>query len=268
MKKQLKILSVFLLVATLASTSFFIVSANKSVNPVAKSEGDKVVTVLYPKENGRGDGAEVLTPIEKSDSDNAETFVADIKDYDTFIDMEAKRDFSTQYDYSEYVLYNTFGNCTLSDGTYTAVTDGAIYADLHKETAFPYGTLSADVMNNGGDTGLIIGLSANTQYFWEGEGIEYYFIFINFEGVLMVGRTVDGGWDMLCYTSVPGYSATAVYNLKVVYWVDKMLVVLDDATYLTYRTSRPLQGTCWGIRTGAVGATIGNIEISNKVIVD
>ena len=69
MKKQLKILSVFLLVATLASTSFFIVSANKSVNPVAKSEGDKVVTVLYPKENGRGDGAEVLTPIEKSDSD-------------------------------------------------------------------------------------------------------------------------------------------------------------------------------------------------------
>ena len=133
---------------------------------------------------------------------------------------------------------------------------------------FPYGTISADVMNNGSDSGIVFGLSTIRNSFWEGAGVSYYFAFVSYQGILFLGRTVNGVWTTLTYTDIIGYTADTTYNLKVLYRVDKIVLLLDDVPMLSYRADAPLSGTGWGIRAGAAGATISNIKISNKVTLE
>ena len=176
MGKQLKILLTFAFVAALCVTSLGVAVAENVLQPTKKSDGNVIKGVTYPEAIGEGIRAEVVIPSEKTVHEK-ELFIPEIIDYDDFFDMENPGDFSVQYDYADFRLTRAYGNFSVSDGKYTATTDGAIYADLDAETAFPYGTLSADVKNNGGDSGFIIGLSANATTFWEGYGIVYYFVF-------------------------------------------------------------------------------------------
>ena len=235
--------------------------------PSRQADGNSAITIT-PSTKSEGNDAEVVTPnVTKEEDTNKEPiedYVPDFVDSDEFIDLESSFDFSKQYDYSKYVLSPANGSCTVSDGTYTATSASSIYANFGNDTAFPYGTISADVMNNGGDTGIIFGLSADHSSFWEGNGITYYFAFINADGILFLGSTQNGQWNTLLYSKIPGFTTTTVYNLKVVYRIDKLVVCLNDVPMLTYRTTKPFTGVNWGIRTGAFGATISNIEISSK----
>ena len=257
----------FALVICMLLTNILVCSA-LNYTPEKQSDGSKAQAVA-PEVNGAGDSAQVIYPEtvdgESEEKEPFKPFIPSFTDDEPFIDMEDNRDYSKQYNYEGVVLSPKNGACTVSDGVYTCTDISTIHANLSPESAFPYGTISVDVMNNGSDSGIIFGLSSTQNYFWEGSGVSYYFAFVNFEGVLFLGRTVNGTWSTLAYTNIAGFSATKTYNLKVLYRVDKVVLFLDDVPMLYYRTEKPLAGTGWGIRMGVAGATISNIAISNKV---
>ena len=263
-----KYLILFVLIPSLLGASVY-VAASLSYVPEERVDGNQAVTISPSVVQG-GVEAPVVIPEEavKEEDSTFDPFIPGIFDDEPFIDMDSSRDFSTQYNYGEAVLTSKNGNCTISNGVYTATTSSSIYANMDSNTPFPYGTISVDVMNNGSDSGIVFGLSANSNSFWEGSGVSYYFAFVSYEGVLFLGRTVNGSWASITYTDITGFDASNTYNLKVLYRVDKIVIFLDGVPMLQFRTDEPLAGTGWGIRTGAVGAKISNLQISSKVTID
>ena len=160
--------AVILLVVLCCSTVVAIVAAAMNHVPVERASGGHA-SVIAPVVSGAGSSAEVVTPTVLVDGEEGqkpfEPFVPDLKDDEPFVDMESAYDFSRQYDYSGVVLANRFGTCDVFDGEYTATSAQSIYANTDASTPFPYGTLSADVMNNGSDCGLVFGLSSASVYF-------------------------------------------------------------------------------------------------------
>lgn len=233
-----------------------------------QSNGNKA-EIVAPQVYGVGDSAQIVFPeTVVDDTDEREPFkpfIPSFTDDEPFVDMDDTRDYSRQYNYEGAILSSKNGACDVTDGVYTCTDVSSINANLSADTPFPYGTISADVLNNGSDSGIIFGLSAVQDRFWEGLGVSYYFAFINSDGILFLGRTVHGAWSTLCYTDINGFSASETYNLKVLYRVDKVVIFLDDAPMLSYRTDTPLNGTGWGIRMGVSGAQISNVVVSNKV---
>ena len=265
---SLKYLILFVLIPTVLGASVLVAAALNYV-PEERVEGNKAITISPTVMQG-GTGAQVLVPEVITDKEDStfDPFIPGIFDDEPFIDMENSRDFSTQYDYSGAVLTSKNGNCTIENGVYTATTSSSIYANMDASTPFPYGTISADIMNNGSDSGIVFGLSSISNSFWEGNGVSYYFAFVSYQGVLFLGRTINGSWSSITYTDITGFNASNTYNLKVLYRVDKIVIFLDGVPMLQFRTDEPLTGTGWGIRTGAVGAKISNLQISSKVTID
>ncbi len=269
-KRSFLLATTFLLLIVFCCSSVaLVVFAVINHNPVKRIDGAKA-ELITPIVQGTGVGAEVLVPevITDEEAGPFNPFIPNLKDDEPFVDLETAFDFSAQYDYSNAQLIGKSGACTYKDGVYTAIAANSIYANMDASTPFPYGTISADVMNNGSDSGLVFGLSAIGNYFWEGAGVSYYFAFVSFEGILFLGRTVNGVWSSLTYTDITGFQTTNTYNLTVVYRVDKIVLILDGVPMLSYRTDVPLSGTGWGVRTGAIGATISNVKISNKVTLE
>lgn len=265
-----KIVSLFLslgLVSVLGTTA--LVYAATNYNPKVKADGNKINTTIVPEFKENGASAEVVNPIEiKKEEENPEKeeyvpFIPEIYDDDPFIDIDVSRDFSTQYNYSGAVLSPKNGTFTEEDGVYTASAP-AISANLGSETPFPYGTISADIVNNGTDTGLIFGLSSTSSTFWEGNGISYYFAFISQDGLAYLAKTDNGTWAPYSTINIPGYDPLQTYELKILYRVDRILMFINDELYVNFSDQSPLTGTGWGIRSGGNGAQIGNISISSK----
>ena len=263
-----KYLILFVLIPSLLGASVY-VAASLSYVPEERVDGNQAVTISPSVVQG-GVEAPVVIPEEavKEEDSTFDPFIPGIFDDEPFIDMDSSRDFSTQYNYDGAVLTAKNGNCTISNGVYTATTSSSIYANMDSNTPFPYGTISVDVMNNGSDSGIVFGLSSTSNSFWEGSGVSYYFAFVSYEGVLFLGRTVNGSWASITYTDITGFDASNTYNLKVLYRVDKIVIFLDGVPMLQFRTDEPLTGTGWGIRTGTVGAKISNLQISSKVTID
>ena len=265
-----KQLLLFLLISGILCASILAVAA-LSFSPEKRGEG-KEAESIEPKVSGVGDSAEVIVPKpvgdETGDDEPYEPFIPSFNDDEDFVDMDTSIDFSKQYDYSYAGFTAVSGNCSVSDGTFTATAANSMCVHRSSYAPFPYGTISADVMNNGSDSGIVFGLSSVSDTFWEGAGVSYYFAFVNYEGILFLGRTTNGIWSSLTYVDIPGFNATNTYNLKVLYRVDKIILFLDGEPMLYYRADTPLSGTGWGIRLGAVDAQISNINISNKVTVE
>lgn len=265
-----KRLVLFSVIMILLAVSVIVVAA-LSYSPEKRADGKEAESIT-PKVSVVGDSAEVLIPEpvdEKiEDEQPREPFVPSIDDDEPFVDMETPRDFSKQYNYQYADLTLKYGKFDISDGVYTATQPSTLYAHTSLAAPFPYGTISADVMNNGSDSGIVFGLSSNKDVYWEGSGVSYYFAFISYEGILFLGKTDNGVWSSLAYTSITGFNPSKTYNLKVLYRVDKIILFLDDVPMVYFRTEKPLTGTGWGIRTGAVGAQISNIVVSNKVTVE
>ena len=245
-----------------------IVFAATNYAPVERASGSKT-TAINPQIKNDGVGASVVVPTvrveEEQPVEPTPPFVPEFDDNDPFVDMEISRDFSTRYDYTAFVLEVANGTFDATDGVYTSTTDSALYVNTDSNTPFPYGTISASIKNNGGDTGLVFGLSTRYDSFWEGDGVSYYFIFISSGGDLYLGRTANRVWSELATKDISGYNAQVSYDVKVIYLIDKIIVYMNDVYQFTYRVSNPLEGTGWGIRTGVSGAIISNIQISSDV---
>ncbi len=269
MEKIFRVIFSLFLVALLCTTT--IVLAVLSVNPKKQADGDEIYDVLHPEVIKQGDNAEILTPdIHVNDNTGVELkpFVPEVLDDDPFISMGDEYDFSKQYDYTNAKLSSASGVFSFEEGTYTASTSSVLYVNNDNSTPFPYGTISADIMNNGGDTGVVFGLSSSKSYFWEGEGIEYYFVFISQGGTVYIGRAFDGGWTNFGEATIADYSPSKTYNLTVLYRVNKIICYLDGVNVLGVSVSEPLTGTGWGIRAGKTGATISNVVITSKATVE
>lgn len=275
MKKKNSILNakhlvLFSVIMILLALSIIAVAA-LSYSPEKRGDGKEAESIT-PKVSMVGDSAEVLIPEisdEKPEEEQPrEPFIPSIEDDEPFVDMEESRDFSKQYDYQHADLTMRYGKFDISNGIYTATNASTLYAHTSSYAPFPYGTISADIMNNGSDSGIVFGLSSNKSTYWEGGGVSYYFAFISYEGILFLGKTDNGTWSSLAYTDIVGFDQSKTYNLKVLYRVDKIILFLDDVPMVYFRTEKPLIGTGWGIRTGAVGAQISNVVVSNKVTVE
>ena len=264
MKK--KSLLILLVIFFLGFATFVFAATN--LTPTEMASGSKV-TSINPQIKNDGVEADVVVPDEyvKEPTPVIPTppFIPEFEDTDPFVDMEISRDFSQTYDYTTATISSVRGSFDILDGVYTSSTDSALYVNMDAETPFPYGTISASVKNNGGDSGLVFGLSSNYDTFWEGSGVSYYFLFVSLGGDLYLGRTVDGVWSELARADIAGFNAQITYNIKVIYLVDKIIVYLDDVYQFSYRVSEALEGTGWGIRTGVSGATFSNVSVSSDV---
>ena len=261
-----KHLILFLTVSLVLSISIIAIAA-LSLSPEVRGEGNESETIV-PSIIGAGDGAEVLIPEIVGDNNNdqpIEPFIPKLEVDEPFVDIDSLYDFSEQYDYSYAGMYAASGGGNAVDKTFTAISDNTMFLHMSSYAPFPYGTISADVMNNGGDSGLVFGLSTNRDIFWEGSGISYYFAFINFEGNVFLGKTENGIWTTLAYKKITGFDSTATYNIKVLYRKDKALIFVDDVLMISHKIQAPLSGTGWGIRMGVAGSHVGNIVINNKV---
>jgi hypothetical protein len=248
-----------------------LVVAALSYMPEKRGDG-KEAEPITPTVSGVGTGAAVILPEvvdeKPQEKPTYEPFIPEFTDKEPFVDMDKSYDFSQQYDYSYAGMSPANGGATFENGTYTATAANALYIHRSSYAPFPYGTISADVLNNGGDSGIVFGLSTIKNNFWEGAGVSYYFAFINVDGTFFLGRTVNGVWSTLAYTDIVGYSAANTYNIKVLYRIDKVVLFLNDVPMISYRTTAPLSGTGWGVRMGTVGSTVGNVVVSNKVTLD
>lgn len=227
-----------------------------------------------PEKTGDGTPAEQVTPETNgsqgsgggsSDSSSSDSdWLPDILDYDKDVPIGGNYDFSTVYDYTGATLTAASGSMTAIAGVYEATSGAAIYANRNASTPFPYGTYSADVINNGTDSGIIFGLTASNSTFWEGSGISYYFFFVSMSGAAYLGKTDNGTWSALSTPSISGWNATTKYNVKVIFKGNKILGFINGKHMITYTDASPLNGTGWGIRVGGTGATIENLQISSS----
>ena len=267
---SLKPVVLFVLIASILCTTVLVVAA-LSYMPEKRGDGKEAETIT-PTVSGVGSGAEVILPEavdeKPAEKPSYEPFIPEFTDDEPFVDMDTFYDYSKQYDYSYAGMYPANGGATYQDGVYTATAANTLYVHMSSYAPFPYGTISADVVNNGGDSGIVFGLSTVKSTYWEGVGVSYYFAFINADGTFFLGRTVNGTWSTLAYKDIVGYSAAKTYNIKVLYRIDKVILFLDDVPMISYRATTPLTGTGWGVRMGTVGSTVGNVSISNKVTLD
>lgn len=270
--KKISWISLPLSLVLLLSTTALVVAAANSFNPVKKADGNNINEVIDPVVEGKGDSAEVLKPNEVVSSDTGigpeGPFIPGILDDDPFVDMEDNNDYSTQYDYSNAKLSSAMGLFQQSEGTYTASSTNVLYVNRDATTPFPYGKISADIKNNGSDTGLVFGLSSNIPNFWEGQGISYYFVFISQGGTVYIGGAINGGWTNFGEATISGYNAQNTYNLKVLYRGNKIVCYLDGVNVLGISVPTKLTGTGWGIRAGKAGTVISNVKVSSDTTVE
>lgn len=236
--------------------TIFCVGCNKVINPIEFGSGDPA--------NGINPS---VIPNSSTSIPESSQFIPDIIDDDPYVDIGGSYDFSEQYDYTNALLtsyYATFTTTTNEGGktVYTA-PNRAIYTNRDAVTPFPYGTLSADVMNNGFDSGIVFGFSSNNSN-WEGAGVSYYFYFVSQAGRAYLGKTDNGSWYVLGEKAIDGYNKATTYDIKVNYKGNKILCFVNGVHMLSYSDGSALTGTGWGIRAGGAGAVISNVYISSS----
>ena len=225
MNKRLLIATIALIITVVCAGCSVSQGAPKTYVPKVNGNGSES-SVVNPSVNGDGETAEVVSPSVNGTgggTTDKEPFVPDIIDKDPFVSMGDDYDFSKQYDYTNATLSAGSGSFNVSNGVYTATSANSIQSNLNTSTPFPYGTISANIKNNGGDVGLIIGLSTSSYTFWEGNGISYYFVFINKDGLCYVGKTNNGAWSVVGHVQIQNFNPQTTYNLKVIYRVNKII---------------------------------------------
>lgn len=207
-----------------------------------------------------------VSPTEKTESDYDggydESFVPDIIDDDE--DKSSGDDFddSVKYDYGNISFDATA--FVENDGVFTSNGAGIALADK----PFPYGTLSMTIRSkNTVDSGFVFGYTKTGSMNWEGEGIEYYFLFLGQGGSAYLGKTQNGKWSTLKVVQLSSaVDENKDYNLKVVYASNKILFYIDGELIFGYKDSAALKGTKFGFRTGASGVTFKDFTATSEYL--
>ena len=259
MKKLSILIAVVLAVCTVFAGCG--ISEIKTHNAVVTEQGAVAGTVTPSVDTSQGGGTTGGGAVLPD-----EPYVPDILDHDPSVEIGGDFDFSKTYDYTGAVdaMTRRFGSGTVTDGSYLMSSNGTIYANTDTAQAFPYGTISADVINNGADAGLIFGITTPQTQFFQGAGISYYFYFVSMAGYAYLGRTVDNGWEALTTATIPGFNKSTSYNIKAVFKGNKIMCYLNGEYLFVYTDHTALTGTGWGIRcNNGQNATISNIRLTS-----
>lgn len=210
--------------------------------------------------------ADKVSPTEASesieDSEYGEDFVPDIIDNDKDKSTDNDFDDSVKYDYGD-VSFDA-SSFTQSDGVFTSVGGGIALANK----PFPYGTLSMTIRSkNTVDTGFVFGYTRKGAATWEGEGIEYYFLFLGQGGTAYLGKTQDGVWSALKTVQLSSaVDENKDYDLKLIYANGKILFYINGELIFGYRDENALKGTGFGFRTGVNGITVKNFSATSEYL--
>ena len=162
------------------------------------------------------------------------------------------------------------GNFDYSNGTYFSTQANALAVDPN--VSFSNGTLSMDLKKvvSAEDSGIIFGLADNdSQAYWEGDGISYYFFFINQNGAAYLAKSVNGQWQQLGkVVDVLDYNEEDVYPLSVSKDNGLIRCYVGDECLIKYYDANPLAGTKVGYRLQEVGTTATPIQYSSEIGTD
>ena len=132
----------------------------------------------------------------------------------------------------------------------------------------PYGTLSMTIRSkNTLDSGFVFGYTKTGASDWEGDGIEYYFLFLGQGGSAYLGKTQNGKWSALKVVQLSSaVDENKDYNLKVVYASNKILFYIDGELIFGFKDAAALKGTKFGFRTGASDVTFKDFTVTSEYL--
>ncbi len=170
------------------------------------------------------------------------------------------------YDYTvPFEFYAANGGYSYSekdDGTpiFTASANESLI--LVKNAAFRHGTIGCTVRTDTDtDSGIVFGLNSNDEFFWEGEGISYYFFFLSLEGTAYLGKADDGNWFIL--KQVPySFNQNDEYTLKAIYQGSKICCYVNDEFVFGVRDHKPLNGSGFGVRSGKANTRFSDFYVT------
>ena len=127
---------------------------------------------------------------------------------------------------------------------------------------FKAGTIEA-TFTKGSDSGIVFGLTGDSMDFWE-QGVQYYFLFINGGGELILAKTGDGiGWCWMKSMPIPGWGDKDTVDVKLV-WSGKGHIEMwaNGTMVYDYCDANPLTGTRVGVRAGGANINFSKINIT------
>ena len=191
-----------------------------------------------------------------------------ITTYTCTICGEAKEEY-----YNPYTTAN--GKVTpLENGIKSSSVDALA---IYNNSTFTHGMISMEMKLGTaiGDNGIIFGLKNTTgkNIFWEGEGVTYYFFFVSKAGSAYLGKTTNGQWTVCGETPIEGFTLNKAYTLTVSRdksnsSYDIINCYVDDVLYVSYKDTKAIDGTGYGIRAGSSGIEYGTFKISDEVRIE
>ena len=165
------------------------------------------------------------------------------------------------YDSTFTTLQGTFSS---SGTTHTASADSSIMVNT---TPFRYGSIQTDITaSNNGDNGIVFGYTNWGTNTWEGAKMSYYFLFVNYQGIVILGKSDLGTWSTVAQSGVVIRDFSVSHKLLLVYKEREITVYLDDVKLFSAVDPAPLFGSGYGIRAGNSGAKFANFTITSDYL--
>lgn len=175
------------------------------------------------------------------------------------------------------IITEQVGDYDIASGGYSYDPESEVYMSamansiaIHQSATLLNGTYSADMYVGHvlkGDNGLIFRVQPNDMgLFFEGEGAAYYFFFINFEGIAILGKTENGVWSTV-QDSDCEYNLNSWNNLKIVINGNDIYCFVNNVLYLSV-TEAMSESINVGMRSGVSGVKYKNITVSSSTDVD
>ena len=162
------------------------------------------------------------------------------------------------------------GKFSYADGKYTSTAPQALAVDPNVTMA--NGTLSTNLKKSsaGEDSGIVFGLSDNgAASYWEGEGVSYYFFFVNINGSAYLAKSVNGAWHQLGrVVDITDYNEEDEYPLSVSFEDGLIRCFVGEECLVKYRDANPLTGTGVGYRFQETGTAASPIQYTSEVKLD
>ena len=160
------------------------------------------------------------------------------------------------------------GNFTY-DNQYVASSDNSLA--VNKIVTMANGTLSTNMKKSTGaeDSGIIFGVTYSgneLDSYWEGNGVSYYFFFVNVNNCAYLAKSDNGAWMQLGKVpGISGYNADSEYPLSVSFENGYISCFVGEACVIKHKDNNPLTGTQVGFRAQKAGTTYTDLVVSETV---
>ena len=161
------------------------------------------------------------------------------------------------------------GEFKWTNGKYVANTNDSIA--ISKDLRMSNGTLSTNMKKSTGseDSGIIFGVTyanGELERHWEGEGVSYYFFFVNVNNCAYLAKSDNGAWKQLGKVpAISGYIAENEYPLSVSFEDGFITCFVGETCVIKYKDYNPLTGTQVGYRAQKAGTTYTDLVVSDTV---